>query len=127
MRYRSNSLYLILKGLVILLISNICYPLFFLHNVSNKCRHDFCVRKCNFELLVVSNIANQLVIKNLNLESREGKTRERREKHKLIQYYKMHMISEYLSSLVPPTVGSTVRYALRNEFNLQTVPAMSRQ
>ena len=59
----------ILKGLVILLISNICYPLFFLHNVSNKCRHDFCVRKCKFDLLVVSNIANQLVIKNLNLNN----------------------------------------------------------
>ena len=28
---------------------------------------DFCVRKCNFDLLVVNNIANQLVIKNLNL------------------------------------------------------------
>ena len=37
------------------------------------------------------------------------------------------MTPEYLSSLVPPSVGSTVRYALRNESNLQTVPAMSRQ
>ena len=34
---------------------------------------------------------------------------------------------EYLYSLVPPTVGSAVRYPLRNESNLQTVPAKSKQ
>ena len=53
----------------------------------------------------------------------------RREKHKLVLYYKMQngMTPEYLSSLVPPTVGSTVRYVLRNEADLQTVPARSQQ
>ena len=53
----------------------------------------------------------------------------RREKHKLIQYYKMdnELTPEYLSSLLPPTVGSTVRYPLRNQSNLQTVPARSEQ
>lgn len=53
----------------------------------------------------------------------------RREKQKLILYYKMQngLTPEYLSSLVPPTVGSTVRYALRNESGLQTVPAKSQQ
>ena len=53
----------------------------------------------------------------------------RREKHKLILYYKMQhgMTPEYLSSLVPPTVGSTARYPLRNESDLQTVPAKSQQ
>ena len=53
----------------------------------------------------------------------------RREKHKLIQFYKMNneLTPEYLSSLVPPTVGSAVRYPLRNESNLQTVPAKSKQ
>lgn len=51
----------------------------------------------------------------------------RREKHKLILYYKMvnNMTPEYLSSLVPPTVGSISRYNLRNETNLQTIPARS--
>ena len=45
----------------------------------------------------------------------------RREKHKLILYYKMQhgMTPEYLSSLVPPTVGSTARYPLRNKSDLQ--------
>ena len=34
---------------------------------------------------------------------------------------------EYLSSLVPPTVGSISQYNLRNETNLQIVPARSQQ
>ena len=35
----------------------------------------------------------------------------RREKHKLILHYKMQngMTLEYLSSLAPPTIGSTIR------------------
>ena len=50
-----------------------------------------------------------------------------RGKHKLILYYKMQhgMTPEYLSSLVLPTVGSTARYTLHNESDLQTVPAES--
>ena len=53
----------------------------------------------------------------------------RREKHKLILYYKMQngLTPEYLSSLVPLSVGSTVRYALRNNSDLQTIPAKSQQ
>ena len=53
----------------------------------------------------------------------------RREKHKLTLYFKMQngMTPEYLSSLVPPTVGSAVRYNLRNDSDLQTVPAKSQQ
>ena len=34
---------------------------------------------------------------------------------------------EYLSSLVPPTVGNISQYHLRNETNLQTIPARSQQ
>ena len=34
---------------------------------------------------------------------------------------------EYLSSLVPPTVGNISQYNLRNETNLQTIPARSQQ
>ena len=47
----------------------------------------------------------------------------------LILYYKMQhgVTPEYLSSLVPPTVGSTARYPLRNESDLQIVPAKSQQ
>ena len=37
------------------------------------------------------------------------------------------MTPEYLSSLAPPTVGSTTRYRLRNESDLQTIPAKSQQ
>ena len=53
----------------------------------------------------------------------------RREKHKLILYYKMQigLTPEYLSSLIPPSVGSTVRYALCNNSDLQTIPAKSQQ
>ena len=36
------------------------------------------------------------------------------------------MTPEYLSSIAPPTVGSA-RYRLRNESDLQTIPAKSQQ
>ena len=53
----------------------------------------------------------------------------RREKHKLVLFYKMinSLALEYLSSLVPPTVGNISQYNLRNETNLQTIPARSQQ
>ena len=53
----------------------------------------------------------------------------RREKHKLVLFYKMsnYLVPEYLSSLVPPTVGNISQYNLRNETNLQTIPARSQQ
>ena len=58
-----------------------------------------------------------------------GKSHIRREKHKLVLFYKMiHSLApEYLSSLVPPTVGNISQYNLRNETNLQTIPARSQQ
>ena len=37
------------------------------------------------------------------------------------------MTPEYLSPLAPPTVGSTTRYRLRNESDLQTISAKSQQ
>ena len=51
----------------------------------------------------------------------------RRKKHKLIMFYKMNnnMCPTYLSSLVPPTVGNTSRYDLRNVDNIQTIHAHS--
>ena len=51
----------------------------------------------------------------------------RRKKHKSIMFYKMNnnMCPTYLSSLVPPTVGNTSRYDLRNVDNIQTIHAHS--
>ena len=53
----------------------------------------------------------------------------RREKHKLVLFYKMidSLAPEYLSPLVPPTVDNISQYNLRNETNLQTIPARSQQ
>ena len=53
----------------------------------------------------------------------------RREKHKLVLFYKMinSLAPEYLSSLVLPTVGKISQYNLRNETNLQTIPGRSQQ
>ena len=53
----------------------------------------------------------------------------RREKHKLVLFYKMinSLAPEYHSSLVPPTVGNISQYNLRNETNLQTIPVRSQQ
>ena len=49
----------------------------------------------------------------------------RRNKHKLILFYKMrnNLCPEYLSSLVPTNVGSTVGYSLRNANDIRTVNA----
>ena len=69
------------------------------------------------------------VLQSLYIDTGWESLAARREKHKLILYYKMQngLTPEYLSSLVPPTVGSTVRYALRNNSDLQTIPAKSQQ
>ena len=54
-----------------------------------------------------------------------------REKDTLVLFYKMgnSLAPEYLSSLVPPTVGNISKYdyILCNETNLQTIPARSQQ
>ena len=51
----------------------------------------------------------------------------RRKKHKLFLFYRMqHQMSpDYLSSLVPPTIGSTTDYQLRNSSDLLTLHASS--
>ena len=43
----------------------------------------------------------------------------RRQKHKLLLFYKMqnNLSPDYLSSLVPPTIGDTTNYPLRNSSN----------
>ena len=47
----------------------------------------------------------------------------RRKKHKLFLFYKMQndMSPNYLSSLVPPSVGNTTNYPLRNSTNSHTI------
>ena len=96
-----------------------------------------CTQYESEELEKIHNEAARIVTgatKLVSIESLEADTgweslAARREKHKLIQYYKMdnELTPEYLSSLLPPTVGSTVRYPLRNQSNLQRVPARSEQ
>ncbi|MES9994358.1 MAG: reverse transcriptase family protein [Candidatus Thiodiazotropha sp.] len=51
----------------------------------------------------------------------------RRKKHKLLLFYKMQnsLSPNYLSSLVPPTIGNTTSYPLRNSSDLLTVHASS--
>ena len=62
---------------------------------------------------------------NLYCLTQDGKV----SRHKLVLFYKMiiFLSPEYLSSLVPPTVGNISQYNLRNETNLQTIPARSQQ
>ena len=49
----------------------------------------------------------------------------RRNKHKLVMFYKMknNLCPNYLSSLVPPNISSSVRYNLRNVNDSRTVHA----
>ena len=67
---------------------------------------------------------------NLYCLTQGGKVSHQEEKkHQLVLFCKMinSLAPEYLSSLVPPTVGNISQYNLRNETNLQTVPASSQQ
>ena len=98
---------------------------------------DNCIQYESNELEKIQNEAARIVTgatKLVSLHSLYTETSwesliSRREKHKLTLYYKMlnGMTPEYLSSLVPPTFRSTVRYNLCNESDLQTVPAKSQQ
>ena len=59
-----------------------------------------------------------------------GKSHIEKRKAYLVLFYKMvnSFAPAYLSSsLVPPTVGNISQYNLRNETNLQTIPARSKQ
>ena len=51
----------------------------------------------------------------------------RRKKHKLTLFYKMNngLCPNYLTSLVPQTVGNNTTYSLRNASNIQTIHAKS--
>ena len=51
----------------------------------------------------------------------------RRKKHKLTLFYKMNngLCPNYLTSLIPQTVGNNTTYSLRNASNIQTIHAKS--
>ena len=78
---------------------------------------------------IVTGATKLASIENLLLETGWETLESRRKKHKLILFYKMqnNLSPNYLSSLVPPTVGSTSSYPLRNASNLQTIRTNSEQ
>lgn len=72
--------------------------------------------------------ASRLVSLNiLYIEKVCEKLASRRDEHKLIMLYKMISgpCPTCLSSLVPPTIGATVAFNLRNPNNTQTIHANS--
>ena len=74
---------------------------------------------------IVTGATKLTSLQSLYIETDWESIASRRQKSKLVLFYKMQneMTPEYLSSLAPPTVGSTTRYRLRNESDLQTIPA----
>ena len=78
---------------------------------------------------IVTGATKLTSLQSLYIETGWERLASRRLKSKLVLFYKMQneMTPEYLSALAPPTVGSTTRYRLRNESDLQTIPAKSQQ
>ena len=72
---------------------------------------------------IVTGATKLLSINSLTNETGWESLLNRRKKHKRLLFYKMqHNISpNYLSSLVPPSVGNTANYQLRNSTDLLTV------
>ena len=62
---------------------------------------------------------------NCFLQKQDGKLSARRNEHKIVMFYKMknNLCPNYLSSLIPPYIGSSVRYNLRNVSDTRTVHA----
>ncbi|MCU7801465.1 MAG: hypothetical protein KZQ70_15375, partial [gamma proteobacterium symbiont of Lucinoma myriamae] len=76
---------------------------------------------------IVTGATKLVSINSLLLETGWETLSSRRKKHKLQLFFKMQngLSPDYLSSLVPPTVGSTSNYPLRNATNLHTIHAKS--
>ena len=76
---------------------------------------------------IVTGATKLVSINSLMQETGLETLSNRRKKHKLFLFYKMqHQMSpDYLSSLVPPTIGSTTNYQLRNSSDLLTLHASS--
>ena len=98
---------------------------------------DNCTQNEVNELEKIQNEAARIVTGSTKLVSIHSLLQEtgwetlasRRKKHKLILFFKMQngLSPYYLSSLLPPTVGSTTHYNLRNDSDLHTVYANTQQ
>ena len=92
---------------------------------------DNCSENEKYELDKIQNEAARITtgatklvsIEQLNHETGWESLRQRRWIHKLVQFYKMfnNLSPEFLSNLVPQTVGNSSRYSLRNSQNIQTI------
>lgn len=76
---------------------------------------------------IVTGATKLVSIDSLNNETGWESLAARRKKHKLQLFYKMQnsLTPDYLSSLVPDTVGNNTAYNLRNAQNLNTIHANS--
>ena len=76
---------------------------------------------------IVTGATRLVSINSLLTETGWESLHERRRKHKLIFFFKMKngLCPEYLSSLIPANVGSSVCYSLRNANAVRTVNAKS--
>ena len=76
---------------------------------------------------IVTGATKLVSINSLLLETGWETLFSRRNKHKLTFFYKMQndLSPDYLCSLVPPTIGSTSSYPLRNANDLQIIYANS--
>ncbi|MCG8096816.1 MAG: hypothetical protein JAZ17_24870 [Candidatus Thiodiazotropha endolucinida] len=82
------------------------------------------LEKIQHEAARIATGATRLVsLQNLYNEVKWQSLQKRRDDHKLTLFFKMNnnLVPRYLSSLVPPTVGSASRYSLRNANNLQNI------
>ena len=72
---------------------------------------------------IVTGCTKLLSLSDLSRESGWETIRERRNKHKLILFFKMvnGLVPNYLCSLVPSTVGSNTTYNLRNSNDLAKI------
>lgn len=72
---------------------------------------------------IVTGATKLISINNLYQETGWELLSSRRSTHKLVLFYKMvnRQVPDYLSDLVPNSVGSQSRYSLRNERNLQAI------
>ena len=72
---------------------------------------------------IVTGCTKLVSLSDLSRESGWETLRERRNKHKLILFFKMvnGLVPKYLCSLVPSTVGSNTTYNLRNSNDLANI------
>ena len=76
---------------------------------------------------IVTGASRLASVESLLTETGWESLSDRRRKHKLIMFYKMKnsLCPEYLSSLIPTSVGSSVGYSLRNANDIKKIKANS--